>query len=82
MLDASLQPIAALGGMLLGLLTLIGAWTYWLIRNVERQIRDVARRLGDRIDRNHRELLALLGNHTHGDGTPPVFHRLPDAAGD
>ena len=70
MIDAAtFQAIAAVGGMILALLTLTGAWTYWLIRDLRSEMR-----------RNHRELLALLGGHTHADGTPPVFHRLPDAA--
>lgn len=32
--------------------------------------------LSDQMDRNHREVLALLENHTHADGTPAVFHRV------
>ena len=44
-------------------------------------MRTMEQRLIDRIDRNHRELLAYLRRHTHADGSPPVFHELPDAAG-
>ena len=36
--------------------------------------------LSDQMDRNHRELLALLENHTHADGTPAVFHRVTGSA--
>ena len=68
-INISLQTVAAVGGMILALVALNGAWTYWLVRDSERN-------LGYRIDRNHRELLALLEGHTHGDGAPPVFHRL------
>lgn len=36
--------------------------------------------LSDQMDRNHREILALLENHTHADGTPAVFHRVTGSA--
>lgn len=64
---ASVQAIAAVGALMLALITLIGGRVYWLFRD-----------LRDEMRRNHRELLALLAGHTHGDGTSPVFHQLPD----
>ena len=86
MIDAaSVQAIAAVGALMLALITLIGGWVYWLVRDLRREIdnlRDDMRRslreLQDEMRRNHRELLVLLTGHTHGDGTPPVFHQLPD----
>ena len=34
----------------------------------------------DQMDRDHREILALLEDHTHADGTPAVFHRVTGGA--
>ncbi len=70
-INVSLQSIAAVGGMILALLTLNGAWTYWLVSDLRAEMR-----------RNHRELLALLEGHTHADGAPPVFHRVTGPAAD
>ena len=40
MVDAtSLQAAAAIGGFMLALISLIGGWTWWLIRDVERNLR-------------------------------------------
>ena len=40
------------------------------------QLSDHMHQLSDQMDRNHREILALLENHTHADGTPAVFHQV------
>ena len=70
-INISLQTVAAVGGMILALLTLNGAWTYWpVVSDLRAEMR-----------RNHRELLALLEGHTHADGAPPVFHRITGPGG-
>ncbi len=74
MIDAaSVQAIAAVGALMLALITLIGGWVFWLVRDLRSEIGN----LREEMRRNHREVLALLAGHTHGDGTPPVFHWLP-----
>ena len=80
---AEWQTVAAIAGTLTAILGLSGAWSFWLIRTfaqhlTERMDRNY-RDLEERMDRNHRELQAYLQGHTHGDGSPPVFHQLPDA---
>ena len=72
---AEWQTVAAIAGTLTAILGLSGAWSFWLIRTF-------AQHLTERMDRNHRELLAYLQGHTHSDGSPPVFHQLPDAPSD
>ncbi len=75
MIDAAnIQAMAAFGAMLLAQLTLMGGWTWWLVRNSEGSLREEMRR-------NHRELLTLLQYYTHGEDGAAVFHRLPDGAG-
>ena len=54
------------------LITLIGGWTYWLVRDSEQNLRR-------EMERNHREMLDLLRGHTHGqDNAPPVFRIQPE----
>ena len=83
---AEWQTMAAIAGTLMAILGLSGAWSFWLIRTfaqhlTERMDRNY-RDLEERMDRNHRELLAYLQGHAHSDGSPPVFHQLPDAPSD
>ncbi len=68
MIDA--QAIASVGGVLLGVITLLGGWILWLVHDLKSQM-----------NRNHRELLAVLQGHTHADGSPPMFSRLPSDSG-
>ena len=82
------QAFAAIAGTLVATVTLFVGWVYWLLRIVRGDVQDLRedmqtmeQRLIDRIDRNHRELLAYLQGHTHADGSPPVFHELPDSVG-
>ena len=67
---ATLQAIAAVGVLMLALITLIGTWVSWLVRGLRVEI-----------CRNYQELVTYLQGHTHGDAGAAVFHRLP-AAGD
>ncbi len=57
---ATIQAIAALGAMLLALLTLIGGWIFWterrLIDRMDRQHLETLDRI-DRMDRQHLEAL-------------------------
>ena len=82
------QAFAAIAGTLVAPVTLFVGWVYWLLRVVRGDVQDLRedmqtmeQRLIDRIDRNHRELLAYLRGHTHADGSPLVFHELPDSVG-
>ena len=34
-----IETLAAAGGLMLALITLIGGWTYWLVRDSERNVR-------------------------------------------
>ena len=53
-------------------ITLVGGWTYWLVRDSEQNLRR-------EMERNHREMLDLLRGHTHGqDNAPPVFRIQPE----
>ena len=94
---AEWQTIAGIAGTLTAILGLSGAWSFWLIRtfaqhltermdrnyrNLEERMDRNYRDLEERMDRNHRELLAYLQGHAHADGSPPVFHQLPDAPAD
>ena len=36
---AGIQAIAAVGALMLAMITLIGGWTYWLVRDAERNLR-------------------------------------------
>ena len=36
---AGIQAIAAVGTLMLAMITLIGGWTYWLVRDAERNLR-------------------------------------------
>lgn len=68
----SIEALAAAGGFMLALITLIGGWTYWLVRDSERNLRR-------EMERNHREILDLLRGHTHGqDDGAPVFRLNPE----
>ena len=64
-----IEALAAAGGFMLALITLIGGWTYWLIRDSERNLRrevaSVEQNLRREMERNHREMLDLLRGHTH-----------------
>ncbi len=51
-------------------------------RHFEERMDRNYRDLTERMDRNHRELQAYLQGHAHADGSPPVFHQLPDAPAD
>ena len=78
-----IEALAAAGGFMLALITLIGGWTYWLIRDSERNLRrevaSVEQNLRREMERNHREMLDLLRGHTHGqDDAPPVFRLNPE----
>ena len=85
-----IEALAAAGGFMLALITLIGGWTYWLVRDSERNLRrEVAsveqnlRREMERnrqeTERNHREMLDLLRGHTHSqDDGAPVFRLNPE----
>ena len=57
-----------------------------LRREMNGSIQDLRREMDrnrQEMNRNHREVMTLLGSHTHGtDDAPPVFHDLPDAADD
>ena len=82
------QAIAATAGTLVAIIALFVGSVYWLFRilrddvqDLREDMRTMEQRLIDRIDRNHRELVAYLRGHTHADGSPPVFHELPDSAG-
>ena len=82
------QAIAAMGGTLVAIIALFVGWVYWLFRIVREDVRELRedmrtmeQRLVDRMDRNHRALLAYLLDHAHADGSPPAFHQLPDAPG-
>ena len=67
-----IEALAAAGGFMLALITLIGGWTYWLVRDSERNLRR-------EMERNHREILDLLRGHTHGkDDGSPVFRLNPE----
>ena len=90
---ANIQAMAAFGAMLLALVTLIGGWMYWLVRDLREEIRRVERDLREEIrrverdlreemHRNHREQMTLLQYHTHGDDGLPMFHQVPDPTGD
>ena len=68
---------------MLALITLIGGWTYWLIRDSERNLRrevaSVEQNLRREMERNHREMLDLLRGHTHDqDDGSPVFRLNPE----
>ena len=78
MIDAAtFQAIAAVGALMLAMITLIGGWVYWLVRDLRADMRAEMREMRAEMRRNHSDVVALLEGHTHGDGTPPVFHRLP-----
>ena len=67
-----IEALAAAGGFMLALITLIGGWTYWLVRDSERNLRR-------EMERNHREILDLLRGHTHDrDDGSPVFRLNPE----
>ena len=67
-----IEALAAAGGFMLALVTLIGGWTYWLIRDSEQNLRR-------EMERNHREKLDLLRGRTHGqDNAAPVFRLNPE----
>ena len=51
-------------------------------RHFEERMDSNHRDLTERMDRNHREMQAYLQGHAHADGSPPVFHQLPDAPAD
>ena len=77
----AIGAIGAIGGLILAhttlIVTLLGGWTFWLVRDLRREMD----RNRQEMTRNHREVLALLGSHTHrADDARPVFHDLPDAA--
>jgi ABC-type nickel/cobalt efflux system permease component RcnA len=87
MIDA--QGIAAVGGLMLAMITLIGGWVYWLFRDLRNDMRaniqdlrnDLRANIQDlenKMDRNHQAMLTLLQGHTHADDESAVFHRLPD----
>ncbi len=87
MIDA--QGIAAVGGLMLAMITLIGGWVYWLFRDLRNDMRaniqdlrnDMRTNIQDlenKMDRNHQAMLTLLQGHTHADDESAVFHRLPD----
>ncbi len=67
-----IEALAAAGGFMLALITLIGGWTYWLVRDSERNLRREMERNRQETERNHREMLDLLRGHTHSqdDGAP------------
>ena len=78
-----IEALAAAGGFMLALITLIGGWTYWLIRDSERNLRrevaSVEQNLRREMERNHREMLDLLRGHTHDqDDGSPVFRLNPE----
>ena len=74
-----IEALAAAGGFMLALITLIGGWTYWLIRDSERNLRREMERNRQETERNHREILDLLRGHTHGqDDGAPVFLLNPE----
>ena len=74
-----IEALAAAGGFMLALITLIGGWTYWLIRDSERNLRREMERNRQETERNHREILDLLRGHTHGQGDgAPVFRLNPE----
>lgn len=74
-----IEALAAAGGFMLALITLIGGWTYWLIRDSERNLRREMERNRQEMERNHREILELLRGHTHSqDNAPPVFRLNPE----
>ena len=75
----SIEALAAAGGFMLALITLIGGWTYWLVRDSERNLRREMERNRQETERNHREILDLLKGHTHSqnDGAP-VFRLNPE----
>ena len=67
-----IEALAAAGGFMLALVTLIGGWTYWLIHDSEQNLRR-------EMERNHREMLDLLRGRTHGqDNAAPVFRLNPE----
>ena len=75
-----IEALAAAGGFMLAL---IGGWTYWLIRDSERNLRrevaSVEQNLRREMERNHREMLDLLRGHTHSqDDGSPVFRLNPE----
>ncbi len=79
MIDAaSVQAIAAVGALMLALITLIGGWTWWLVRDLDRNLRREMGEIRSEMRRNHREILALLEGHTHGNDGAAVFRRFPD----
>ena len=83
MMDAAnIQAMVAFGAMLLALVTLIGGWMYWLTRDLRKEIRRVERGLREEMRRNHREQMTLLQYHTHRDDGLPMFHQVPEPAGD
>ena len=78
-----IEALAAAGGFMLGLITLIGGWTYWLVRDSERNLRrevaSVEQNLRREMERNHPEMLDLLSGHAHGqDDALPVFRIRPE----
>ena len=89
-----IEALAAAGGFMLALITLIGGWTYWLVRDSERNVRremelnrqemersrqELERNLRREMERNHREILDLLRGHTHDrDDGSPVFRLNPE----
>jgi hypothetical protein len=76
MIDA--QGIAAVGGLMLAMITLIGGWVYWLFRDLRNDMRANIQDLENKMDRNHQATLTLLQGHTHADDESAVFHRLLD----
>ena len=67
-----IEALSAAGGFMPAHITLIGGWTYWLIRDSEQNLRR-------EMERNHREMLDLLRGRTHGqDNAPPVFRIQPE----
>ena len=74
-----IEALAAAGGFMLALITLIGGWTYWLVRDSERNLRREMERNRQETERNHREILDLLRGHTHDrDDGSPVFRLNPE----
>ncbi len=86
MIDAvTLQAFAVVCAMPVAALVAICGWVYWHLRDMERRMNDrmdrMEERLIEQMNRNHREILVLLEGYTHADGTPAVFRQLTRADG-
>ena len=78
-----IEALAAAGGFMLALITLIGGGAYWLVRdseqNLRREVASVEQNLCREMERNHREMLDLPRGRTHGqDNAAPVFRIQPE----